>query len=190
MAHALLMLAMHPEMQEKVFQEVRSVGGDGELSYEDVAELTYTEMVLKETLRLFPPAPLVARLIKEPTKVRNATLPPSTICMVPIYKLHRSRLIWGDDAGLFDPERFSPERSGDADKYYFMPFAAGARNCIAPRYAMISMKVFLYHLMSQYSFRTDMKFEELKFSYFVVMKMINKYEITAQRREAENGDGK
>lgn len=183
-ANVTLMLAMHPEVQQKVFEEAQSISVDsnGDLNYEDVSKLTYMEMVLKETLRLLPPAPIISRLIKEPTKMTKGIVPSGTNCIIPIYKLHRSTKIWGADANLFVPERFSAEHNGDESHFFYMPFAIGSRNCIAHRYAMLAMKIMLYHLVLKLKFATNLRLEELKFTFVIAMKMVTQYEITAEIR--------
>lgn len=181
---AVLMLAMHPDVQEKIYNEVKSIvdNSDGNLTYDDIPKLTYTDMVLKETLRLFPSIPITARSVKEPTKLKNGVMLPGTTCVFPIYKIHRNTKIWGADAHLFDPERFTPDKYNDAHQNYFMPFMHGGRNCIGNRYAMLSMKVTLYHLVLNHSFYTDMKLDELKLVFAFSMNLLSKYEITVRAR--------
>lgn len=173
---------MNPEIQERVYNEIKSLDCDGEYNIDDFTKLTYTEMVLKETMRLFPAAPFVFRMTTKQTQLKNGTLLPGTPCIIPIYKFHRSAHIWGDDCDQFDPERFSAERSPNVDMFYFMPFSFGARNCIGYKFAMILMKIVLCHLISNFRFFTDMKFTELEFSYVLILKLLSKYEITAKRR--------
>lgn len=181
-SNAILMMAMHPEVQQRVYEEIKSLGCDDDYGIEDVAKLSYTEMVLNETMRLFPPVHRVYRIITQPTKLTNCTLPVGTNCVIPIYWLNRLKKVWGDDCDQFDPERFSAEQCQQRDPIYFMPFLAGPRNCLGHKYAMISMKVLLCQLMSRFSFHTEMKLDELKFTFIVVTKLINKYAVTAVRR--------
>lgn len=128
----ILMLAMHPAVQERVYDEIKSLQRDNDqnVTYDELAALTYTEMVVKESLRLFPSVPIMGRQTNRTTQLPNFTLAPGITCLIPIFRLHRSQRIWGDNADQFDPERFSPERIAESDQYYFMPFSHGPRKCI------------------------------------------------------------
>lgn len=181
-SNAILMMAMHPDVQQRVYDEIKSLGCDDDYGIENVADLPYTEMVLYETMRLFPPVHRVYRIITQPTELANCTLPVGTICVIPIYWLHRLSKVWGDDCDRFNPDRFSAEQCRQRDRLYYMPFLAGPRNCLGHKYAMISMKVLLCHLMTRFCFHTEMKLDELKFTFIVAMKLINKYAVTAVRR--------
>lgn len=176
------MLAMHPDVQQRVYDEIKSLECNDYYDIDDLNKLKYTEMVLNETMRLFPPGPTTFRLITQPTKLKNCTLPVGTICQVPIYRLHHMKSIWGDNCDQFDPERFSTEQRERLDMFYFLPFMAGARNCLGQKFGMMSMKTSLCHLISKFSFQTDMKFEELQFSFTLTMNLANKYLVTAVRR--------
>lgn len=183
MANAVLMLAIHPAVQQRVYDEILTVGPVETLSNEDLhRHLSYTEMVLKETMRLYTPTISLARQVTEDVELSDITLPKGTVCIVPTHHFHRDPKVWGDTADEFDPERFTVERSANRDPFFYMPFSAGTRNCIGQRYAMVSMKIFLFHLMRQFEFDTNMKYDELQFSYTPFFELANNYAVKLRRR--------
>lgn len=129
---AILLLAMYPDIQERVFAELKSVydSPDEYSTYDQIQQLTYLDRVLKEIMRLFPVVPFIMRTCTANTKLRTCTIPKNATVLVSLYNLHRREDIWGIDADEFDPDRFSPERSAGRDPYAFLPFGGGSRNCI------------------------------------------------------------
>ncbi|KAG9468810.1 hypothetical protein GDO78_021905 [Eleutherodactylus coqui] len=119
----LYCLAKYPEHQEKCREEIREVLQDRKIEWEDLGKLLYTSMCIKESMRLFPPVPGMARELKEPiTFCDGRTLPAGLFYVV------------------FDPLRFSPEKS-NKHSHAFLPFSAGRRNCIGQNFAMNELKV-------------------------------------------------
>lgn len=182
---AILMLAMHPDAQERVHAEISAMAHDPmtDFTYDDITVLPTIEAVLKETLRLFPVVPIIGRQTTEKTKLQNGVLPAGTTCIIPLWKLHRFQHIWGDDCNDFVPDRFLGERSKQFDAFYFMPFSYGSRGCIGNKYAMLSLKIMLLHLIGKFEFRTDMRFDDLDFFLGNAIKLKNKYEVNARRRK-------
>ncbi|KOB57388.1 Uncharacterized protein OBRU01_24696, partial [Operophtera brumata] len=111
--YTLKLLGKYPEIQEKVYQELREVFGDTDrpLEKEDLMKLRYLDRVVKESLRLFPPVPFIIRKVLEDTKLPSGrTMPAGSGIAVSIWGLHRDPKYWGPDAEHFDPDRFLPER--------------------------------------------------------------------------------
>ncbi|CAB0043925.1 unnamed protein product [Trichogramma brassicae] len=115
---------------DKVREEMeRVVGAASSIEMEHLNELSYTEMVIKETMRLYPIAPLMVRQARGDISLETCTIPEGcSILMVP-FATHRSAKYWRqpDD---FLPERFSPENSSDRHAFAYVPFSAGIRGCI------------------------------------------------------------
>ncbi|KAG9468046.1 hypothetical protein GDO78_013845 [Eleutherodactylus coqui] len=98
-------------------------------------------MCIKESMRLFPPVPGVARELKEPiTFFDGRSLPKGTVVFLSIFCMNRSPKMW-DNPEVFDPLRFSPESSSRRHSHMYVPFSAGSRNCIGQNFAMNEMKV-------------------------------------------------
>lgn len=119
-------LAMNQDVQQKVFEEVEEIfGEDFNIEYERLNEMKYMEMVLKETLRLFSPIPVMMREAHEDCDVGTGkTLKKGTRIFTFLYILHRRKDIWGCEADKFNPENFLPENTAKRDPYSFVPFGS------------------------------------------------------------------
>jgi cytochrome P450 len=135
LTHTLWVLGHHPEVQDRVAAEAAAIG-DRELTPEDVPHLRYTVQVLHESLRLCPPAAGVGRLAVRDIAVDGYRVEAGSLMAVGIYALHRDPELW-DDPLVFDPDRFSPERSAGRDHWQFIPFLAGPRSCIGEHFARL-----------------------------------------------------
>jgi cytochrome P450 len=135
LTYALWALGHHRDIQDRVAAEAAEIG-DRELTPEDVPRLGYTVQVLREALRLQPPAAGVARLAVRDIAVAGYRVEAGSIMAVGIYALHRDPALW-DRPLVFDPDRFSPEASKGRDRWQFLPFIAGPRSCIGEHFAML-----------------------------------------------------
>lgn len=133
LSYVLLMLAMHPHAQERVYDELRSVYDTQteDSTYEQIQRLPYLDSVLKEGMRLFPVAPFLVRTVCADTQLSNCTAPKDALIMLSLYNLHRNEQEWGPNAEDFDPDNFLlSERVSARHPYSFLPFSGGPRNCI------------------------------------------------------------
>jgi cytochrome P450 len=135
LTYALWALGHHPDVQDRVAAEAAALG-DRELTAQDVTRLGYTTQVLREALRLCPPAAGVGRLAVRDIEVDGHRVEAGTLIAVGIYALHRDPELWPNPT-VFDPERFSAEQSKARDRWHFIPFAGGARSCIGEHFAML-----------------------------------------------------
>ncbi|KFM65323.1 Cytochrome P450 4c3, partial [Stegodyphus mimosarum] len=134
---ALYMLGLHPEIQKKVHEELDDVLGDDEdksITLEDIKELKYLDCVLKETRRLLPPTPFIARDLDEDTNINGYMIPKGTSCGILIYMLHRDPDVFPNPE-VFDPDRFRLSNATGRHPFAYVPFSAGPRNCIGQRFA-------------------------------------------------------
>ena len=143
------LLSRHPEVEARLVAEVRRVAGDGPLAPGHVEQLCYTRAVFDEAMRLYPPAPLIARRAVRPFALGPARIETDTVLVVPIYALHRHRALW-DAPERFDPDRFSPERARARHRYAFMPFGAGPRVCIGSGFATLEATAILAVLLRRF----------------------------------------
>ncbi|XP_053961371.1 probable cytochrome P450 313a4 [Anastrepha ludens] len=163
---ALLMLAMHPDVQENLFQEIYTLSPEKNMkvTYEHLKQVPYLDMVVEETLRLMPSIPVVGRETIHKTKLTSQmVLPPKMQVIIPIFSLHRSKTWWGPEAHLFNPNNFLPENIAKRHPYAYMPFSKGARNCVGWRYAEIAVRISLIALVRNLKFSTSFKYEDLHF---------------------------
>ncbi|XP_044156615.1 cytochrome P450 4A4-like [Bufo gargarizans] len=166
---AFYCLAKYPEHQDKCREEIRQVLGDRRtVEWEDLSKLPYTTMCIKESMRLFPPVPGVARELKEPiTFFDGRSVPKGTVIFLSIYCMNRSPSMW-DNPEVFDPLRFSPENASNRHSHMYVPFSAGARNCIGQNFAMNEMKVAMALTLLRFELSVDPNNEPLKFPQLVL----------------------
>ncbi|KAK5646952.1 hypothetical protein RI129_005416 [Pyrocoelia pectoralis] len=139
---ALYCLSKNPDIQLAAVEELRRIFDDDNeraSTYQDLQEMKYLEMVIKESLRLYPPVPTFSRVLKEDVAFNGAILPKGLALTVYTLFLHRDPHIFPNPE-KFDPDRFLPENVASRSPYAYVPFSAGPRNCIGQRFAMLEMK--------------------------------------------------
>lgn len=135
LTYALWQLGRHPELQQRVAEEVARLG-DREITPSDVPALPFTTQVLHESLRLCPPGPTGTRLVKRDIDVDGFRVPAGTLVLFAIMAVQRDPRLW-DRPLVFDPDRFSPENSKGRDRWQYLPFGGGPRSCIGDHFAML-----------------------------------------------------
>uniref|UniRef100_A0A8C6HUV5 unspecific monooxygenase n=1 Tax=Mus spicilegus TaxID=10103 RepID=A0A8C6HUV5_MUSSI len=134
-------LATHPDVQKKLQDEIdRALPNKAPVTYDALMDMEYLDMVVNESLRLYPVVSRIDRFSKKDVEIHGVFIPKGTIVMIPIYPLHRDPEYWPEPED-FCPERFSKENKGNIDPYIYMPFGNGPRNCIGMRFALISVKL-------------------------------------------------
>ncbi|XP_023717552.1 cytochrome P450 9e2 isoform X2 [Cryptotermes secundus] len=157
LSFASQLLAMHPDIQSRLQDEIDQtlkVDG-GNLTYEAVHGMKYLDMVVSETLRIYPPIGILERrcvqtytLPAEP----HYTLNPGDFVYIPVYALHHDPDYFPDPE-KFDPERFSDENKGSIKACTYLPFGSGPRNCIGSRFALMEAKIALVQLLSRFNLK-------------------------------------
>ncbi|XP_026729502.1 cytochrome P450 4C1-like [Trichoplusia ni] len=150
----LILLGSHQDVQTRIFQELHEVLGaelaqDRNLNKHDLQGLVYLEAVIKESLRLYPPAPRIARYLNVDVKLKNYVLPAGSTGVISVHSINRHPM-WGADADLFRPERWLDPASLPDNPNAFASFSLGRRNCIGKTYAMMALKTTLVHLCRRY----------------------------------------
>ncbi|EEB15503.1 cytochrome P-450, putative [Pediculus humanus corporis] len=129
---AILMLSHHPEIQEKVYEEVKTIFENKQeenLTLGDLSEMKLLDRVIKETLRLCPSVTSIGRIAEEDIHLGEYTIPKGANTVINIYALHRDPTVF-PDPDVFDPDRFLPENMSGRHPFAYIPFSAGPRNCI------------------------------------------------------------
>ncbi|CAD6265419.1 unnamed protein product [Miscanthus lutarioriparius] len=156
---AIMLLATNPSWQDKARAEVASVCGDAPPTADHIPKLTVLQMVINETLRLYPPATLLPRMAFEDITLGSGSgagelrVPKgaSLSLWIPVLAIHHDEAVWGAGAHEFRPDRFAPGRARPwAGR--FLPFASGPRNCVGQAYAMVEAKVVLAVLLASFRF--------------------------------------
>ncbi|XP_075545080.1 cytochrome P450 3A14-like [Dermacentor variabilis] len=145
-------LAKHPNVQEKLRQEViDAVGTDGSLDYETVMKkLKYLEHVVDETLRLYPPALSgVNRQAKEDFEYNGIKYKAGTNVTAALYEMHRDPRYFSNPLE-FNPERFSPGNEASFTKAALMTFGVGPRNCVGMRLALLKVRYTVAKMVQKY----------------------------------------
>uniref|UniRef100_A0A336MTG0 CSON001084 protein n=1 Tax=Culicoides sonorensis TaxID=179676 RepID=A0A336MTG0_CULSO len=182
--HALLMLAMHPEVDQKLYAEIQEFYQDGvELDSKLIKNMPYLDMVFKEVLRLFPSVPGTARSTIKDTFIEGiGVIPKGTVVVFSSLSLHRDVNIWGENANKFNPENFTPEKIAKRHPYSYLPFSAGPRNCIGMHYANLNLKLFLVKILSKYRFSTSLNYEDLSLKFQLIIKLNCPYLLQVHKR--------
>lgn len=133
--HILLMLAMHPDVDKKLYAEIQEFCHEGvEIDYKLIKQMEYLNMVFKEVLRLFPSVPGTARSTIEDTFIEGiGVVPKRTVMVVSSLSMHRDPNIWGPNAHKFDPDHFLSENVAKRHPNSYIPLSAGPRNCIGKK---------------------------------------------------------
>ncbi|EGI58147.1 Cytochrome P450 4C1 [Acromyrmex echinatior] len=148
---ALLLLAEHKDIQNRVRDEIRTtIEKTGEKFTINVLQnLSYLDRCIKEALRLYPSVYFISRITSEDVKFKSYIIPAKTIVHLNIYGLHRDPNFWPNPE-IFDPDRFLSENIRNRHPYSYLPFSAGPRNCIGQRFALLEMKAMIASLIHNF----------------------------------------
>ncbi|KAJ8672685.1 hypothetical protein QAD02_003945 [Eretmocerus hayati] len=184
----LLMLASHPQIQEKVYEELCGIYGTDDFSekpvkHEDLHRMEYLERVIKETMRLFPVGPLLVRRVTDDLNIGEFTLTKGSSVVLGIIKTHRCEKHWVDPL-TFNPDRFSPEEVAKRHPYAYIPFSAGPRNCLGIKYAMMAMKTLLATMVRRFVIKKDhiVPIQDIKLKADVMLKPVDPIILRIEKR--------
>jgi len=128
------LLSQNPEAEQKMHEEIRSIVGDRVPTVEDVPGLRYVEMVLAESMRLYPPAWAMGRQAREDFALGPYCFPAGTTVLISQFITHRDPRNFAEPL-CFDPDRFAPAGKATFPKFAYFPFGAGFRQCIGESFA-------------------------------------------------------
>jgi cytochrome P450 len=146
------LLSRHPDAESRLYAELEQVLGGRIPTVEDLPRLAYTRMVLEEALRLYPPAVGFNRKALADDEVGGYVVPANTLIWLSPYMTHRHPDFW-ENPDVFDPERFSPERSAGRPHFAHFPFGGGPRLCIGSNFAMMEAQLILATIAQRYRLR-------------------------------------
>ena len=140
------LLSQNPEAEKKFHQELDAVLSDKNLTPEDYPRLKYTEQILAESMRLFPPAWTVGRLATEAHEFNHFKIPEKSLVLASQFVMHRDARFW-ENPESFAPERFEKLSVKEAgNKFIYFPFSKGVRNCIGEQFAWMEGVLLLANL--------------------------------------------
>lgn len=176
------LLSQNPEKEAKLHEELKRVLDGRTPSMEDVPNLKYTESVIAESMRLFPPAWAMGRLSIEDHKFGNFDIPSNSLILISPFVIQRDKRFW-DDAEAFRPERFAEKSVRQAgQEFIYIPFSKGVRSCIGESFAWMELVLIVATLAQKWQLRVV---PEQEFGVNPLMTLRPKYGMK-MRAEARN----
>ncbi|XP_048240572.1 cytochrome P450 3A24-like isoform X1 [Haliotis rufescens] len=142
-------LAMNPDVQQRLTEEIDTVLGEKIPDYDNVCGLKYMDHVIMETLRLYPAVVGATRVVAETVTIKGYTFPKGCGVNIPAVKIHRDPDIYPDPQS-FKPDRW--ERKSEMDPMSYLPFGHGPRQCVGMRLAQMEMKIALSQILKKIQF--------------------------------------
>uniref|UniRef100_A0A4X2MFQ0 Cytochrome P450 family 4 subfamily F member 8 n=1 Tax=Vombatus ursinus TaxID=29139 RepID=A0A4X2MFQ0_VOMUR len=143
---ALYNLAHHQEHQDRCHQEIQELlrgHQPEEIEWDDLSQMPFLTMCIKESMRLHPPVTIVVRKCTKDIQLPDSRIiPKGSVCLIHIFGTHHNPAVWPNPE-VYDPYRFDAQNTQKMSPLAFMPFSAGPRNCIGQNFAMSEMKVVL-----------------------------------------------
>ncbi|CAE1295561.1 unnamed protein product [Acanthosepion pharaonis] len=142
-------IAMNPDVQEKLYQEIEEKLGQESPNYDNVQKLIYLDMCMAETLRMYPVGTVLSRESKEDCIVKGMKIPKDTAVLFPIMCLHYDPRYWTEPE-KFDPEHFSEENKAKQIPFTYLPFGGGPRICAGMRLADLEFKMAVVQMLRKF----------------------------------------
>jgi cytochrome P450 len=136
------LLSQHPDVEAKLLEELEEVLEDRAPTVDDLPRLRYAEMVIKESMRLYPPAWGISREAKEDCEMGGYHVPGGTQLLIVLWAMHRDPRYF-ENPEVFDPARWEDSFSKRVPKYAYLPFGAGPRLCIGSSFAVTDATLLL-----------------------------------------------
>ncbi|XP_049644657.1 cytochrome P450 3A12-like [Suncus etruscus] len=153
LSFTIYLLATHPNVQLKLQQEIDSTfPNEAQPTYDALMQMEYLDMVVTESLRLYPATGRLDRVCKKDVEINGLLIPKGTVVVIPILVLHKDPELWTKPED-FCPERFSGANKNSINPYVYMPFGAGPRNCIGMRFALMNLKLALVKILQNFTFK-------------------------------------
>ncbi|CAK1541684.1 unnamed protein product [Leptosia nina] len=183
-SYLLLMLAYHPQYQEKLYSEINKVIGDETraVTENDFKQMPYLDMVYKEVVRLFPIGAMIQRTVREDIEISTCTLPKGSSLVIPIYHIQRDKRFWVNPND-FDPERFSPENSRLRHPCCYIPFSLGPMDCLGRYFGTKLIKTIAVKVIQEYSLTSLSSYKDLRLAIRISVFSLNGYPVILTPRK-------
>ena len=147
----LYLLALHPDIEAKLNEELQTVLGDSRIitTILDIPKLAYTERILTESMRLYPPAWALGRQAINEYKIDKYTIRASSIILMSQYVMHRNPLYF-TEPDLFNPDRWTPEFKKQLPRFSYFPFGGGIRGCVGESFAWLEAILLISTICKQW----------------------------------------
>ncbi|XP_067130119.1 cytochrome P450 4C1-like [Centruroides vittatus] len=149
---SLYFLGRFQEIQDKVYMELQSIfqnDTNRNITVDDLLKMKYLECVIKESMRIYPPVPIIGRKNPYELKIDDYVLPPKSTFVIGIHAIHHNPSVY-ENPEVFDPDRFLPENFKKLHPYAFLPFSAGPRNCLGGKAAMVTIKTAMANILRNF----------------------------------------
>ena len=146
----LYLLAKNKNIQNEVIAEIKSKLNDKVPEWDDLMKLEFLSQVIDETLRIYPPVWAFGRKVLENDELRGLKVQAGSIVMLSPYFSHRNSQFW-PESEQFKPERFSKGNVQERNKFSYLPFGGGPRQCIGKHFALMEIKLILIQFFQKYS---------------------------------------
>ncbi|RVE48931.1 hypothetical protein evm_006393 [Chilo suppressalis] len=182
----LCLLGVHQDIQAQAYDELYEIFGDSdrEATFNDTVQMKYLERVILETLRLFPPVPVIARLLKHDVQIstNDYIIPAGATVVIGPYKIHRNPKYY-KYPHVFNPDNFLPENTQNRNYYSFIPFSAGPRSCVGRKYAILKLKVLLSTILRNYKITSDIPEEKYELLGDIILKRADGFRLKIEPRQ-------
>lgn len=151
LTYTLYLLAQHPAVADRVYRECQDVLGDEQPDIESLADLEYTDAVINESLRLYPPVYGLFREPREPTEIAGYEIPANATVVLPVFAVQRDER-WYKDPDTFDPDRWRRMSDIEAENpnFAYCPFGGGPNVCIEETFAKAELKTALATILREW----------------------------------------
>jgi cytochrome P450 len=144
-----VLLSQNADEEAKLYEHVKSALNGKAPTFEDLEKIPRLEMVLKETMRVYPTLWVWQREALEDVEIGGYTIPKGGVAYVSPWVMHHQKRFW-QEPQKFDPERFSPEREKEIPDYAYFPFGGGPRVCIGNHLAMLEMQIIAAMMLQRF----------------------------------------
>uniref|UniRef100_A0A2A4JM80 Cytochrome P450 n=1 Tax=Heliothis virescens TaxID=7102 RepID=A0A2A4JM80_HELVI len=181
----LCLLGLHQDVQRRVYDELYEIFGDSDrpATFNDTLQMKYLERVILETLRMYPPVPIIARELKRDAKIvtNNYTLPAGATVVVCTYGIHRHPQHY-KDPDTFNPDNFLPENMANRHYYSYIPFSAGPRSCVGRKYALLKLKILLSTILRNYKCISEVPEKDYQLKADIILKRSDGFRLKVEPR--------
>lgn len=146
------LLSQHPDVEQGLYNELDEVLHGSLPTVEHLPDLKYTQMVIEESMRLYPPFCVISRKAIADDELQGYHIPANSVIFVSPYATQHDPEFWPDPE-RFDPERFTPERVANRPHYAYFPFAGGPRMCIGSNFSMMEAQLVVATIAQRYQLR-------------------------------------
>lgn len=174
-AFCLYNIAKHPEVQKKILEEINSEIGEGDivLNLANLNKLHYLELVIKESLRLFPSVPFFARKFDREVTAGGYTFPEGSNVAIAPFLMGRDPKIFAEPL-VFNPSRFDVKTTTEKmNPFAYVPFSAGPRNCVGQKFAIYELKSSICKIVKSFEISIPKGREEIEIYGDIVLKAAN-----------------